>query len=147
MSDFNKLFLKVADLKAKIENESVSPRYLGALLDDIVSLMQSIDMSSFKDVIRSAYSNALAALDQLKVCYEQVANQNKALGVLSDSVSLLFTELEKAAKHPVSLKDISNADFVVADEFENPIVSVAGGHVSTANFDSRSTVDSASFLR
>lgn len=38
--------------------------------------------------------------------------------------------------HPVQLRDVSSAELIIAGEDEQPILSVVGGHVKTANFDS-----------
>lgn len=62
MKDFSTLSTKVADLKAKVEQSSITPKYLGAILDDFISSLQSIDMTDMTDDIRAAFANARSAL-------------------------------------------------------------------------------------
>lgn len=45
--------------------------------------------------------------------------------------------------HPVQLRDISSAELIIADENEQPVLSVVGGHLRTANFDSSNISASA----
>ena len=49
MTDFSSLQTKLNDLKAKIATNSISPVYLGSILDDVIALISSIDMTDYKE--------------------------------------------------------------------------------------------------
>lgn len=76
MADFSSLQQKVDALKSKIEQSSITPLYLGSLLDDFIAQMQSIDMTDLSDDVRSAVTNATAALQ--KANQALTASQNAA---------------------------------------------------------------------
>lgn len=48
MTDFSSLQLKVNDLKATVAQNSITPAYLGALLDDFIEVIKPI--SEFNDI-------------------------------------------------------------------------------------------------
>lgn len=48
MTDFSSLQIKVNDLKAKVEQNSITPAYLGALLDDFIKVISPI--SEFSEI-------------------------------------------------------------------------------------------------
>lgn len=62
MTDFSSLQSKVNDLKVKVEQNSITPVYLGALLDDFILQMKSIDMTGMSDDVQAAILNATSAL-------------------------------------------------------------------------------------
>lgn len=66
MKDFSSLLKKVSDLKAKVEQNSITPLYLGALLDDFISAIESVDMTDMAADISAALSNAATALATAK---------------------------------------------------------------------------------
>ena len=66
MTDFSSLQSKVNDLKAKVEQNSITPSYLGALLDDFIVMMKAIDTADMDEAVQSAVSNATEALSTAK---------------------------------------------------------------------------------
>lgn len=62
MTDFTSLQLKIDDLKAKVAQNSITPTYLGSLLDDFLKQMQAIDMTDMSDDVRTALGKASDAL-------------------------------------------------------------------------------------
>lgn len=78
MKDFSSLLKKVASLKAKVEQNSITPLYLGAILDDFISAIQSVDMTDMADDISTALSNAAAALATAKQSLDAANAANTA---------------------------------------------------------------------
>lgn len=62
MADYSSLQLKIEALKAKVEQNSITPLYLGAILDDFITQMQSIDQSSLSGNVKKALSVSMEAL-------------------------------------------------------------------------------------
>lgn len=62
MADFSSLQSKVDALKAKVEQASITPVYLGSLLDDFIKQMKSIDMTGMSEDVQAAITNATEAL-------------------------------------------------------------------------------------
>ena len=91
MTDFSSLKSKVDDLKAKVAQNSISPAYLGALLDDFITAMQSIDVTGMSDEVRSALANSASALAK--------ANEALSKADASDATAVL------AAKSAVKAAD------------------------------------------
>ena len=96
MTDFSSLQIKVNDLKAKVTQNSITPAYLGALLDDFIKQMQSIDMTDFSDDIRKAISNARTAIE----------NAQSALSIANSAESSASSALNKAT---IAIESASNA--------------------------------------
>ena len=59
MTDYTSLQAKVNDLKAKVDSNSISPSYVGALLDDFISIIKSSDQ---EEDVAAALQNAATAL-------------------------------------------------------------------------------------
>ena len=53
MADFSSIQQKVDALKAKVEQSSITPLYLGSLLDEFIVLMQSIDLSDMSEDLQN----------------------------------------------------------------------------------------------
>lgn len=64
MADFSSLQQKVNALKAKVEQSSITPPYLGSILDNFITQMQSIDMTGMSDDVQNAVANATSALQK-----------------------------------------------------------------------------------
>lgn len=86
MTDFSSLQLKVDDLKAKVEQNSITPPYLGAILDAIIELMAAIDISDRKTDISTALSNSQTALSSLNALTPQVTANKSAIDALTPRV-------------------------------------------------------------
>lgn len=60
MTDFTSLHLKVNDLKAKVAYNSITPAYLGSLLDDFLKIIEPIDgLSSISADLKSLRSKLI----------------------------------------------------------------------------------------
>ncbi len=64
MYDFSTLISKVDALKAKIEQSSITPLYLGSLLNDFLLAMHGIDMTDMPANVSAALEKATDALEQ-----------------------------------------------------------------------------------
>lgn len=64
MYDFSTLISKVDALKAKIEQSSITPLYLGSLLNDFLLAMHGIDMTDMPASVSAALEKATNALEQ-----------------------------------------------------------------------------------
>lgn len=64
MYDFSTLISKVDALKAKIEQSSITPLYLGSLLNDFLLAMHGIDMTDMPASVSAALEKATGALEQ-----------------------------------------------------------------------------------
>lgn len=64
MADFSSLQQKVNALKAKVEQSSITPPYLGSILDNFITQMKSIDMTGMSDDVQNAVANATSALQE-----------------------------------------------------------------------------------
>ena len=62
MTDFSSLLAKINALKALVEHNSITPTYLGSLLEDIVAMVQAVDMTGMSDDVQAAIRNASSAL-------------------------------------------------------------------------------------
>ena len=90
MADFSSLQQKVNALKAKVEQSSITPPYLGSILDNFITQMQSIDMTGMSDDVRNAVANATSALQkaQQALTTSQAASESAA-DALSKSTEAL----------------------------------------------------------
>lgn len=90
MTDFSSLKIKVNDLKAKVAQNSITPAYLGALLDDFITQMQVIDLTDLSEDLSKAIKDATSALSQSKSALEKAdASTSVADSALSKSLSAL----------------------------------------------------------
>lgn len=101
MADFSSLQQKVDALKAKVEQSSITPPYLGSILDDFITQMKSIDMTDMSADLQTAITNATLAL--------QKANQ--AL-TASHNADITAKAANSAA---ASARDIADATKAVTD--------------------------------
>lgn len=85
MTDFTSLQSKVNDLKAKVEQYSITPAYLGALLDDFISLMKAIDMTGMSDDVQTALRNANSALSTAQSALTKAGNAENSANLATQS--------------------------------------------------------------
>lgn len=115
MTDFSSLKSKVDDLKAKVVQNSITPAYLGALLDDFITTMQSIDVTGMSDDVQAALANSASALSK--------ANEALSKADASDATAVL------AAKSAVKAAD----DAAAAVEQAAAAVAAASSASQAAN--------------
>lgn len=108
MTDFSSLQSKVNDLKAKVEQNSITPAYLGALLDDFIKQMKSIDMTGMSNDVQTAVSNAATALSTAKSALAKAGN---AETTASSAAANALSALEKAN---LALTKAGNAETTAA---------------------------------
>ena len=77
MADFSSLQQKVNALKAKVEQSSITPTYLGSILDNFITQMQSIDMTGMSDDVQNAVANATSALQKANQALTASQNATK----------------------------------------------------------------------
>lgn len=95
MLDLSSITLKIDDLKAKVENDSITPTCLGSLLDGIVAAIRDIDMTDYKQTIVSSKNDAEKALDDAaKATNIASAAQDKAIAN-AGNITTLAANLEK----------------------------------------------------
>lgn len=99
MSDFSLIKAKVDALKAKIENNSITPLYLGSLLDEIVE--------TARDAIEAAASKASLAIDK------------------SNSASAIANEMKSSIGVPNGIAPVGN-DGVVPSKYLPPVPNMVG---------------------
>lgn len=88
MTDFTSLQLKVNDLKAKVLDRSISPVYLGSLLDDFISRMMDVDSSASgvsDTALRKASEAILKAEEAGTIAGTANAAANNAGSVAADA--------------------------------------------------------------
>lgn len=90
-ADFSSIIIKINALKAKVEQSSITPLYLGTILEEMVAIMQLIDLSDFADDIADAIIQAQQALNtaQLAISKAETADNN-ATEALSKATTALF---------------------------------------------------------
>lgn len=115
MTDFSSLQTKVNDLKAKVEQNSITPSYLGALLDDFIVQMKAIDMTGMSDDVRLALSNSATALQNAQSALSKAGNAESSAALATSSA------LEAVNKAKDALDKATNA------------LSLAGSATSTAD--------------
>ncbi len=93
MTDYSSLQTKVDALKAMVAVNSITPTYLGSLLEDFLTQIQAIDMTSLSDDIAAAIVNASSALSKAN---NALVKADNAESVSSDALSNALTALEKA---------------------------------------------------
>lgn len=90
MTDFSSLQTKVNDLKAKVAQNSITPAYLGALLDDFIVQMKSIDMTGMSDDVKLALSNSKSALENAKSALSKAGSaETSASSALQNALSAI----------------------------------------------------------
>lgn len=121
MPEFKAIKAKIADLKAKIENDSISPLYIGTILDELIDQcgehpVDAMDTTAADLVFADENLNPIATFANGHI---RTANFNSA-----------------NAQHPVAVQDTTNADLIIADDNGNAFLSVVNGHIRTAAFNS-----------
>ena len=99
MTDFSKILLKIDDLKAKIEQNSISPLYLGSMLEELVALLRQLDIS---DAVEASLSRLDGLISALRSALDKETSERKtgikALGERinqnSLSISSAFSNIE-----------------------------------------------------
>lgn len=91
MTDFESLRLKVEDLKMKIAYKSITPVYLGSLLEDFLEKMEDIDMTGMYEPIRDAL---VAAQKELALANNAIS-KNAALS--TEAIQRAETALQQSA--------------------------------------------------
>ncbi|MBD5258477.1 MAG: DUF4886 domain-containing protein [Barnesiella sp.] len=99
MTDYSSLFLKIDALKAKIARDSITPSSLGSLLEEILLTMESIDMTSERETIRSALTTASSALAKA------VSNEKDINTLLHGNVSEAIDNLNEIIAFLDGVKD------------------------------------------
>ena len=65
MTDFSTLRLKINDLKAKVEHNSISPVYLGAILDEFLAALAAVDANTLNPNLLNDIRRSLDDLDEM----------------------------------------------------------------------------------
>lgn len=135
MIDFSSLQTKVDALKAIVEANSISPTYLGALLDDFIQGMKFLDYSDSNEQFQDALSKISVKLDQviesvqnLSELDESVSRNSLNIFNLNDAVKNLNKEQKSLNRlYPVACTDeddlqakAMNADYPVGQQFYIP---------------------------
>lgn len=101
MTDFLSLQIKVNDLKAKIDQNSITPAYLGALLDEFLVQMKSIDMTGMSEDLRLALINSRNALNEaqsaLTIAGNAATSANSAIQNALDAFKQATSAIETAS--------------------------------------------------
>lgn len=121
MTSIQTIRTKIADLKARIENDSISPLHLGTILDEMIGECDKLDDKIDQETTARINAIAKEAQARINAIAEEAAARKAAIAGI---------------KHPVEIADAPSADLIIADEDANPIATFAGGHIRTANFDS-----------
>lgn len=90
MTDFSSLQIKVNALKAQVIQNSITPAYLGALLDDFIALMKSIDMTGMSEDVKTALAKSFEALNSAQSALSKAGDaQTSANSALQNALSAL----------------------------------------------------------
>lgn len=131
MIDLSALQTKVNDLIAKVILNSVTPAYLGSILDDFITKMKAIDMTDLTEDIQTAVSNAATALQNARTAITASSTAS------SDAASAL-TKAKEAVESAASA--ISAA--TMASDTASDAASSASEAKATANA-AKSAADAA----
>lgn len=93
MADFSSLQQKVNALKAKVEQNSISPVYLGSILDDFITQMTAIDMTGLSDDVQAAVNDAAEALAKAS---SALNTANTAKSAANSASSAAYSALQNA---------------------------------------------------
>ena len=97
MYDFSTLISKVDALKAKIEQSSITPLYLGSLLNDFLLAMHGIDMTDMPASVSAALEKATDALEQASAAMtaaESAGGKADAATTQADNNTKLIKQLQ-----------------------------------------------------
>lgn len=131
MIDLSALQTKVNDLIAKVALNSITPAYLGSILDDFITKMKAIDMTDLTEDIQTAISNATTALQNARTAITASSTAS------SDAASAL-TKAQEAVESAASA--ISAA--AMASDTASDAASSAAEAKATANA-AKSAADAA----
>lgn len=131
MIDLSALQTKVNDLIAKVILNSVTPAYLGSILDDFITKMKAIDMTDLTEDIQTAISNAATALQ----------NARTAITASSTASSDAASALTKAKEAVESAASAISAAAMASDTASDAASSAAEAK-ATAN-TAKSAADAA----
>ena len=87
MIDYSTITAKIADLKAKIEQSSITPLYLGSIFDDFIAMMKAIDMTDLHEDIVAAVSRSITALSTAREALANAAKNKAYIEQLDSFVS------------------------------------------------------------
>lgn len=85
MTDYTSLQAKVNDLKAKVDSNSISPSYVGALLDDFISIIKSSDQ---EEDVAAALQDAATALTLARSSATKADNARATAGLAANKCQL-----------------------------------------------------------
>lgn len=94
MIDLSALQTKVNDLIAKVTLNSITPAYLGSILDDFITKMKAIDMTDLTEDIQTAVSNAATALQNARTA---ITTSSTASSDAASSLTKAKEAVESAA--------------------------------------------------
>lgn len=117
MTDFSTLQSKVNALKAMVAANSITPTYLGALLDDFITQMKAIDMTDMADDVASAVKNAIDALANSISALEKANAANSTADAATSTANSIYDiacTARDAAENAVST--VSAIQSAVADK-------------------------------
>ncbi|MDE6346694.1 MAG: hypothetical protein K2L55_08495, partial [Muribaculaceae bacterium] len=109
MTDFSSLQLKILDLKAKIAQDSITPLFLGSLLEELLEKMQSIDKSDMTEYILSAKSMAEAARNKA------IANEASINTLLGKNASQAIENFNEVIAFLDGIKDDARLSAFLTD--------------------------------
>lgn len=115
MTDFSSLQTKVNDLKAKVEQNSITPSYLGALLDDFIVQMKAIDMTGMSEDVKAAVRDASAALSTAKNALSKAGNAESSAALATTSALDAVNKANDAVKKATEALTHSNSAETTAD--------------------------------
>lgn len=125
MADFSSLQQKVDALKAKVEQSSITPKYLGSILDDIIAGLGDIDADGLADGIAGALSTATQALNKAKLALSDAATADAHAAdatAVADQAAAAITALQQQLPELDNVKIFS---MVVDDVAVTPASSTA----------------------
>lgn len=126
MADFTSLQTKVNALKAKVEQSSITPVYLGSILDDFIVQMKSIDMTGMSADLAAAVRNASSALQQAKQAL--TAANNAGTAAASAAATANAASIRSGSALSIAADALSSAESALAKAVAlESSIGVAGG--------------------
>lgn len=132
MTDFTSLQSKVNDLKAKVAQYSITPAYLGALLDDLITLMKKIDMTGMSDDVQTALRNANSALEKSQSALTKAVNAENSANLATQSALNAIQKASDALSKAENAVTVANTAKNTADAAKS-MAANAQGNANTAN--------------
>lgn len=115
MTDFSSLQIKVNDLKAKVNQNSITPAYLGALLDDFIAQMKAIDMTGMSNDVRLALSNSATALQNAQSALSKAGNAESSAALATSSALEAVNKAKDALDKATSALSLAGSANSTAD--------------------------------